>query len=63
MNFLGIMPLLNSTAALMVDGEIVSCACEDRFARQKSIADYPKRSIDYCLEYAKVKPEEIGIKC
>jgi len=56
---LGIMPFVGSTAALMIEGEIVACACEDRFARQKVIADYPKNAIDFCLKYAKIEPEEI----
>ena len=42
---LGIMPFVGSTAALMIEGEIVACACEDRFARQKVIADYPKMQL------------------
>lgn len=56
---LGIMPFVNSTAALMIDETIVACACEDRFTRQKSVAAYPKHSIEFCLDYTGVKPKDI----
>jgi len=41
-----------STAALMVDGCIVACVSEERFSRNKNDESYPKKSIEYCLEYA-----------
>ncbi len=59
MILLGIMPLVNSTAALMIDGEIIACCCEDRFTRQKSIAAYPLHAIHVCLEIAGIPPNRI----
>lgn len=56
---LSMMVSVNSTAALMKDGEIVACAGEDRFARQKSIHDYPRQAIDYCLAEAGITAKDI----
>lgn len=56
---LGLTVSVNSTAALMVDGEIVACGCEDRFTRQKSVSAYPKNSIDFCLKYAGASTDQI----
>ena len=56
---LGIMHSVNSTAALMVDGKIVACGCEDRFVGRKSIHAYPKHSVEFCLDCAGVSSEQI----
>lgn len=40
---LGINWEQNSTAALMVDGAIVSCSSEERFTRIKNDERYPKK--------------------
>lgn len=56
---LGMMHSVNATAALMVDGRIVACGCEDRFVRQKSIHAYPKHSVEFCLKHAGIKPKDI----
>ena len=39
----------DSAAALVVAGEIVAAAQEERFSRKKHDASFPCRSIDYCL--------------
>lgn len=61
MKILGIMWEENSTAALMVDGEIVACVSEERFSRLKNDERYPKQSIEYVLQEGGVKPEELDI--
>lgn len=43
-----------STAAILIDGEIVACASEERFSRVKNDESYPRQAIEYCLEYAGV---------
>lgn len=48
-----------STAALLVDGEIVACASEERFSRSKNDESYPKRAIEDCLASAGVRGEEL----
>ena len=39
----------DSAAALVVDGEIISAAQEERFTRKKHDASYPVCAIDYVL--------------
>ncbi len=42
----------DSAAALVVDGEIVAAAQEERFTRKKYDAGFPVHAIDYCLKAA-----------
>ncbi len=39
----------DSAAALVVDGEIIAAAQEDRFTRRKHDPRYPKNAVDYVL--------------
>src|SRR5215216_1476532 len=39
----------DSAAALVVDGEIVAAAQEERFTRKKHDPGFPARAIEYCL--------------
>ncbi len=49
----------DSAAALIVDGEIVAAAQEERFTRKKHDPAFPVRAIEYCLEQAKLRPEDL----
>jgi len=49
----------DSAAALVVDGEIVAAAQEERFTRKKHDPDFPAHAIDYCLQEAGLKPEQL----
>ena len=49
----------DSAAALLVDGEIVAAAQEERFTRKKNDAAFPKHAIAFCLEQAGISAEEI----
>ncbi len=42
----------DSAAALVVDGEIVAAAQEERFSRKKHDAGFPQRAVEYCLREA-----------
>ncbi len=42
----------DSAAALIVDGEIVSAAQEERFTRRKHDADYPRNAVNFVLDSA-----------
>ena len=42
----------DSAAALIIDGEIVAAAQEERFTRKKHTPDFPVNAIKYCLEYS-----------
>ena len=45
----------DSAAALVVDGEIVAAAQEERFTRKKHDSSFPTRAIEYCLEQADIE--------
>ena len=49
----------DSAAALIVDGEIVAAAQEERFSRKKHDFDLPTSAIEYCLAEAGLSPDEI----
>lgn len=40
----------DSAAALLIDGEIIAAAQEERFTRKKHTPDFPVNAIKYCLE-------------
>ena len=51
MNILGISAFYHdSAAALVVDGEIVAAAQEERFTRKKHDPSFPINAARYCLE-------------
>jgi len=60
---LGINWEQNSTAALMVNGEIIACSSEERFSRIKNDERYPYKSINWILKDTNTKPEEIDSVC
>ncbi len=49
----------DSAAALVVDGEIVAAAQEERFTRKKHDEGFPTHAIDYCLSEAGLTPEQL----
>jgi carbamoyltransferase len=49
----------DSAAALVIDGDIVAAAQEERFSRRKHDFRFPIHAIDYCLEEAGLKPEQL----
>ena len=49
----------DSAAALLVDGNIVAAAQEERFTRKKYDEQLPVHAIDYCLKKAGIVPEQI----
>lgn len=49
----------DSAAALVVDGEVIAAAQEERFTRKKHDSSYPKNAIDYCLKEAGITLNEI----
>ncbi|MBL4572247.1 MAG: carbamoyltransferase [Gammaproteobacteria bacterium] len=50
----------DSAAALIVDGEIVAAAQEERFSRVKHDHRLPLQAIEYCLDHAGLKPEDLA---
>jgi carbamoyltransferase len=61
MKILGISEGHNCTAAVMIDGEVIACVSEERFSRKKNDAGYPQKAINYCLQHAKIKPEDLDV--
>jgi carbamoyltransferase len=49
----------DSAAALVVDGEIVAAAQEERFTRIKHDHGFPTRAIEYCLREAGLRPADL----
>ena len=53
----------DSSAALLIDGEVVSAAEEERFTRQKHWAGLPIKSIEFCLNSQGLKMSDISSYC
>ena len=49
----------DSAAALVVDGEIIAAAQEERFTRNKHDYSFPQNAIDYCLEEAGISAADL----
>lgn len=49
----------DSAACLIVDGEIVAAAQEERFTRKKHDAAFPVHGIQYCMQEAKIGPADL----
>lgn len=49
----------DSAAALVIDGEIVAAAQEERFTRRKHDHEFPRNAVDYCLDAAGITPEDL----
>lgn len=59
MKILGIHAGHDASAALIVDGKVVADVAEERFNRIKHYAGLPVKSIQYCLDYAKIDINDV----
>jgi carbamoyltransferase len=60
MKILGISAYYHDAAAcLVIDGEILAAAQEERFTRKKHDSNFPLNAIAYCLSEAKITSKEI----
>jgi carbamoyltransferase len=60
MNILGIScHYHDAAAALIVNGEVVAAAEEERFTRRKHDSSFPARSIAFCLKQAGLRPGDL----
>src|SRR6266542_6207356 len=50
----------DSAAALVIDGDIVAAAQEERFSRRKHDERFPVHAIEYCLKQAGLKPSDLN---
>ena len=53
----------DSSAALLIDGEVVCATEEDRFTRHKHWAGLPLQSIEFCLSSQDLKMSDISSIC
>jgi len=49
----------DSAAALVIDGEIVAAAQEERFTRKKHDHEFPRHAVDYCLDKAGISVADL----
>jgi carbamoyltransferase len=49
----------DSAAALIIDGDIVAAAQEERFSRKKHDYEFPVQAVEYCLKEAGLEPEDL----
>ena len=49
----------DSAAALIIDGEIIAAAQEERYTRKKHDPSYPVNAINYCLSEAELTLDKI----
>lgn len=49
----------DSAAALVVDGELIAAAQEERFTRKKHDAGFPRYAVSYCLAQAGLRPGDL----
>lgn len=61
MKILGMIHGHNSSACLLDDGEVRGCVSEERFDRIKNSTAFPIRSVNYLLNMANTKCEDIDL--
>lgn len=49
----------DSAAAIVEDGKILAAVQEERFTRNKGDSSFPHHAINYCLEQAQIKEDEL----
>jgi len=49
----------DSAAAIIIDGEIIAAAQEERFSRKKHDSSYPSNAIEFVLKFSKLNLSEI----
>ena len=60
-NILGISAFYHDSAAcLVIDGDIVAAAQEERFTRKKHDHRFPQNAIDYCLEQGGISVDDLS---
>src|SRR5690349_11117362 len=49
----------DSAAALLVNGEVIAAAQEERFTRKRHDAEFPTKSIEFCLKEAGINASDL----
>lgn len=53
----------DSSACITRDGELLFAVAEERISRNKHDADFPHNAIRACLDFAKVRPDQLDFIC
>ena len=61
MIILGLRSKHDASAALVIDGELVAAAAEERFSRWKHHFGFPRNAINYVLAEAGLKPNQVDL--
>ncbi len=61
LNILGIHIGHDSSACVVIDGEIIAASPEERFTREKNDAGFPLNAINYCLKQSNLSSDQIDI--
>ncbi|MDH3676641.1 MAG: hypothetical protein OES12_14195 [Anaerolineae bacterium] len=60
MNILGISCYYHdAAAALLVEGQLIAAAEEERFTRKKHDSSFPENAIEFCLNYAGITADDL----
>ncbi len=59
MIILGVHDGHNASASLIMDGKLICSIAEERLSRQKNHYGYPKKAIDFILNYSGIKSKDI----
>ena len=59
MYILGINDGHNSGASIFFKGKLICAISEERLSRKKNEYGFPRKSIDYCIQVAKIKKSQI----
>jgi carbamoyltransferase len=49
----------DSAAALIVDGKVLAAAQEERFSRRKHDARFPRKAVEFCMQFGGLRPADI----
>src|SRR2546430_13593119 len=61
MNILGISAFYHDSAsAIVIDGDVVAAAQEERFTRKNHDAGFPRHAVAYCLAGARLGPDQLA---
>ncbi|OEK03406.1 hypothetical protein BFP97_18580 [Roseivirga sp. 4D4] len=50
----------DSAACILLNGEIIAAAQEERFSRKKHDSSFPTKAIQYCLDYAQIDLNQVS---
>ena len=56
---LGIYEVHNASAAIIIDGEVIAAAHEERFTGIKNDVGFPVNAARFCMNFANVQPYQI----